>query len=152
MRQRYKVRTLALILFCLPFGADDAPERGTPFELIFSGASQNVDEARHSFRADECAGALDQHNQSEEKEKGDPDPDRGLNHRQTTNKRGIDARPTLNAASVMLTTALPRSISLRRALLPIMMGREPNALRACLEATTGSRSLEVIYRSASVGA
>jgi hypothetical protein len=74
---------------------------------------------RHSFRADECAGALDQHNQSEEKEKGDLDPVGALTTRQATNNRGIDARPTLNAASgyVMLTTALPRSISLRRALL-----------------------------------
>ena len=89
--------------------------------LIFSGASQNVDEARRSFRVDECSGALDQHNHSEEKEKGTQIRIGALTTRPTTNKRRIDARPTLNAASgyVMLTTALPRSISLRRALLPL---------------------------------
>jgi len=106
MRQRYKVRTLALILFCLPFGAGDAPERGTPFELIFSGASQNVDES--PFRADECAGALDQH-QSEEKEKRETRIRiAALTTRQMTNKRGIDARPPLKQADTSWpTTALP---------------------------------------------
>jgi hypothetical protein len=53
----------------LPTPADGWGSRILPRQ-IFGGASQNVDEARHSFRADECAGALDQHNRSEEKEKG----------------------------------------------------------------------------------
>jgi hypothetical protein len=51
------------------------------------------------IRADEFAGALDQQNPSEEKEKGDRDPDRGLNHPPEDEQRGIDEIPTANAAS-----------------------------------------------------
>jgi hypothetical protein len=44
-----------------------------------TNASQNVDEAHHYVRADECADALDQENQSEQTEKNQiPNPDRGL--------------------------------------------------------------------------
>jgi hypothetical protein len=98
-----------LILFCLPFDADDAPERGTPFELIFSGASQNVDERPVIPSGPMSAlGALDQH-QSEEKEKREIRIRiAALTTRQMTNKRGIDARPPLKQADTSwLTTALP---------------------------------------------
>jgi hypothetical protein len=55
-------------------------------------ARQNVDEAHQFVRADECADALDQKNQSEEKEKGDPGPaDRVLTPQpEDDQKKGIE--------------------------------------------------------------
>ena len=66
---------------------------------------------RHSFRADEFAGALDQHDQSEEKEKGDPDPDRGLKHPPEDEQKEEDRRiPTVSAASpYIMPLSAPRS-------------------------------------------
>jgi hypothetical protein len=75
--------------------------------LIFS-ASENVDEGRHSFRADESAGALDQHDQSEQKEKGDPDPDRGLKHPPEDEQKRDRRISTVNAASPYIMPLVPR--------------------------------------------
>ena len=72
---------------------------------------------RHSFRADEFAGALDQHNQSEEKRRGIQIPIGALSTRQRMNKRGIDERPTVNAIHHALSD--PRS-SLGVSLLPLL--------------------------------
>jgi hypothetical protein len=59
-------------------------------------------------------GALDQH-QSEEKEKGDPDPDRGLNH-PPDDEQKRDRRETNAQASGYVMADDRASISLRRAL------------------------------------
>ena len=89
-----------------------------PFRWSPPNARQNEDEVRHP-RADEIADAIDQKNQSQQTEKTRSQVRiriGALTIRQTTNKRGSDTRPTLNAASgyVMTATALSRSISLRR--------------------------------------
>jgi hypothetical protein len=63
------------------------------------------------IRADEFAGALDQHNQSEEKEKGDSDPDRGLNHLPEDDQKR-DRRDTNDQYSKPIHHALSASRSL----------------------------------------
>ena len=68
------------ICLALPLmaGADISNGR-TNTPRLFCSAGQNVGEGHQFVRADECADALDQKNQSEEKEKGDPVPaDMGL--------------------------------------------------------------------------
>jgi hypothetical protein len=69
--------------------ADRFPEARFPNRPL-PNAGQNVDEGRYSVSADEFAGALDQQNPSEEKEKWAQIRIGALTTRQRMNKRGIE--------------------------------------------------------------